>query len=634
MGEPIAITGWALASPFGQDEQAFWQGVLGGPTPAVDWTPEPDFPGLGMMDIGCRAARLPDAPPIGRGGAGGRMLAVTTDVAKRALAMAGISELPAGSGMALGSCFAEADHYARPKFPPAPPLLPTLARELGLTGPLVNMPVNCTAGNLALIFAVARLRAGEAPLMLAGGLDVMGPINVGSFVLLDNITKDLPRPFDVDRDGFLMSEGGALFVLETVASAEAAGRPIYALLTGVGRGHDASHPVRPSPEGRGLVRAMRSALADAGLDAGAIGYVNAHSPGTAINDPSEAAALGTIFGAQGVPVSSTKGAHGHALGGANALEAMVCLLALRERLLPPTLNLVTPAEGLALDLIQGAPRATDAGRMLSLAASMGGATSALILERGASTRGVAAAPVARPSVGVKLVVAGVRSDEPEVPGLRYASVNGRQLISMIRSWEPMNDREPVTACYQALGLEKRQAFADVMAIIERYDGFDGFKPASVIFEHSPIGPFVQLAVEAGALGPFASLEGDALAGGIALVSALEDLTAGLADRALVGGFRFTVPRAWLALLAVEPGRTTRWKAIYTHGRPAPDASDLAIVEAALGAPATRVPVDPVADPLGLAAHAALMEACEAGGAHFVFSHAADGRGLLVAVRHG
>jgi hypothetical protein len=350
-------------------------------------------------------------------------------------------------------------------------------------------------------------------------------------------------------------------------------------------------------------------------------------------------ALGAIFGPHGVPVSSTKGAHGHALGGANALEAIVCLLALRERTLPPTLNLAQPAEGLGLDLIQGAPRASEASRVLSLAASMGGATSALIIERGAPTRGVPAAPGAKTRAGVsgrgvKLVAAGVRADEPEVPGLRYASVNGRQLITMMRGFEALADREPVTACYQALGLEKRQAFADVMALIERYDGFDGFKPASVIFEHSPIGPFVQLAVEAGALGPFASLEGDALAGGIALVSALEDLTAGLADRALVGGFRFTAPRAWLTLLAAEPTRTTRWKAIYTHGRPAPSEADLALVEAALGAPATRVPSDTVADPLGLVAHAALMQACEGGGAHYVFSYAADGRGLLVAVRHG
>lgn len=237
-------------------------------------------------------------------------------------------------------------------------------------------------------------------------------------------------------------------------------------------------------------------------------------------------------------------------------------------------------------------------------------------------------------MGVRFVVAEVRSDAPKVEGLRYASVNGHQLVATVRGWPAMADRTPVTGVYQALGLEKRQVYTHDMAVIDEYSGWDGFKPASIVFEHVPIGPFAQLAIEAGAQGPFTSLEGDALAGGMALVAALEDLTAGHAERALVGGYRYTAPRAWLALLAADPGRTTRWKAIYTFGRPAPSDDDLAAVAAALGAPAERIPGDPVADPLGLAAHAALMEACEGGSAHYVFSHAADGRGLLVAVRHG
>lgn len=381
MSEPVAITGFALASPFGPEPQAFWRGVCHGPTPAIDWTPAPDFPGLASMGLECRAAVLPDAPPIGRGGAGGRMIAVSEDLARRALAMAGLGEPPPGLGLALGSAWAEADHFARPKFLPAPPILPTLARALGLSGPLVNTPVNCAAGNVALAWAVGRIRAGEAPMMLAGGVDLIGPLAVGAYVFLDNLTSDLPRPFDAGRDGFLLAEGGALFVLEPLASARKAGRTVLATIVGVGAGHDASHPTRPSPDGRGQARAMRMALADAGLAPAEIGYLNAHSPGTPINDPGEAAAIAAVFGPRGVPVSSTKGALGHAQGGANALEAVACLLALRDRLIPPTLNHRTLPADFEIDHVANMPRALSGDHALSVAASMGGATSAAIFAR-------------------------------------------------------------------------------------------------------------------------------------------------------------------------------------------------------------------------------------------------------------
>ena len=236
-------------------------------------------------------------------------------------------------------------------------------------------------------------------------------------------------------------------------------------------------------------------------------------------------------------------------------------------------------------------------------------------------------------MGIRLLAAGVRSDDPGPGTLRYASVNGRQLWAMATGWPALADRTPVTGVYQAMGLEKRQVFAADVALVEAHGGFDALKPASMIFEHMPLGPFAQLAVAAEAVGPFYTLEGDAIAGGMALLTALEDLATGQAQRALVGGYRLTAPRAWLALLAADPGRATRWKAVFTHGRKAPDAGDLAALQAALGQAPALVPGDPVADPLGLAAHFAMLEAAEAGGAHAVWSCAADGRGLLLGVRH-
>lgn len=236
-------------------------------------------------------------------------------------------------------------------------------------------------------------------------------------------------------------------------------------------------------------------------------------------------------------------------------------------------------------------------------------------------------------MGVRLLQAGVRSDDPGPGTLRYASVNGRQLWALASGWPALADRAPLTGVYQALGLEKRQVFQADVALIERHDGFDGFKPAAMIFEHLPVGPFAQLAIAAEAEGPFYALEGDAIAGGMAVLTALADLAGGACARALVGGYRLTAPRAWLMLLARDDGRRTRHKAIFTHGRRQPAVADLDALAAALGAEPTLVPGDPVADPLGLAAHQAMLEACEAGGAHAVWSSAADGRGLLLGVRH-
>jgi len=374
VSEPVAITGWAFASPFGTDEASFWEGLCHGAPPLSTWRSEPMFPGLE-----CGAAQLPGPA----GSPADRVRALATDLARRALAHAGHAAPPAGLGMGLGSYWGEIDYLALPPRPAPPPLLPLLARDLGLSGPTANLPVACASGNYALAWAAARIRRQDAPVMLAGGLDVIGPAAVGGYIFLDNLCAALPLPFSPDRDGFLLSEGGALFVLEPRDAARAAGRPIRAVLRGYGNAHDASHPTRPDPAGGGLVRAMRQALARAGLGPADIGYVNAHAPGTIQNDPGEAAALREVFGPAGVPVSSTKAVLGHAQGGANALEALACILALQRGLAPPTRSVAAADPALELDVILGAPREFSPPRALSLASSLGGATSAVILERGA-----------------------------------------------------------------------------------------------------------------------------------------------------------------------------------------------------------------------------------------------------------
>lgn len=375
----VAITGWALASPFGRDADAFWRGLCNGPAPMEPWHAGEAFPSfacqLAALPADCRPAPSDDLPHP--------TLALAAELGREALASAGFDQAPAGLGLALGSLWGGGDYLTLPRQPLPQRLLPKLARRLSVTGPMAQLPVACAAANVSLTWACDQIRSGGAPFMLAGGMDLVGNAGVGAYLFFGTLTEGLPRPFGVDRDGFLLGEGGAMFLLEPLEQARAAGRRVIAEICGVGGGHDASHPTRPAVDGRGLAHAMRRALADAGLTPADIGYVNAHSPGTQANDPGETAAIHTIFGPQGVPVSSSKAALGHAQGGANALEAVACILALRHQLLPPTLNVQALDPELApIDLVVGEPRPHVLSHALSLASSMGGATSAVIFGRG------------------------------------------------------------------------------------------------------------------------------------------------------------------------------------------------------------------------------------------------------------
>jgi 3-oxoacyl-(acyl-carrier-protein) synthase len=363
-----AVTGLAVRTPFGDDPDAFWEGLCRGRVPTRRWCSEPGWPGLS-----CPAATLPPSPsPV----EGDPATALAIDLARRALLDAGFDSAPAGCGMALGSQWSNLDTLSRPPRAWPTPLLSACCRALGIDGPAAMTPVGCAAGNMAIAWALDRLESGDAPAMIAGGFDLIGPCAVGGFRLFDNISDTGARPFSADRDGFLMSEGGALLVLESEAAARARGARILAFVSSVGTAHDAAHPTRPS--GRGVASALRTALREAGLEPKDLGYVNAHSPGTLANDPAEAAALNDVFGARGVPVGSTKAA-GHAQGGASALEAVACIWALRRQLIPPTLGTVEADASLGLDVVIGKPRPAALRHVASVAIAIGGAASALIL---------------------------------------------------------------------------------------------------------------------------------------------------------------------------------------------------------------------------------------------------------------
>jgi 3-oxoacyl-[acyl-carrier-protein] synthase II len=187
------------------------------------------------------------------------------------------------------------------------------------------------------------------------------------------------RPFDADRDGFVMGEGASALVLERWDHAVARGARIYGEIVGYGRNADAYHITAPSPGGEGAAACMQLALDDAGLSPAAIGHVNAHGTSTPMNDAAEAEAIGKVFGGTPPPVTSTKGVTGHLIGAAGATEAIACLLTFANGVIPPTANLERLGDEIALDVIAGGPRALEPAPALSNSFGFGGHNATLVL---------------------------------------------------------------------------------------------------------------------------------------------------------------------------------------------------------------------------------------------------------------
>lgn len=265
-----------------------------------------------------------------------------------------------------------------------------LAIEFGLTGPNLTNGMSCASGAIALGEAFHTIRRGAADVMLAGGAEApLAPLTFGAFAIIRAMStrNDDPatasRPFDRDRDGFVMGEGAAVLVLEERTRAMARGAPVYLELVGYGLTNDAWHMTAPRPDARQAARAVSLALADAGLRPAEIGWVNAHGSSTPLNDPTETQALRMALGDQAgrAPVSGTKGYYGHALGASGAMEGAICALASRNRWLPPTLNLRAPDPACDLDYLPGHGREADPEFMLSTSFGFGGINAALVFQR-------------------------------------------------------------------------------------------------------------------------------------------------------------------------------------------------------------------------------------------------------------
>ena len=277
--------------------------------------------------------------------------------------------------------------------------LPNLAAgwvsiELGTRGPLVSECTACAASNMALGDGLDAIRLNRADVMFCGGTEApITPVGLAGFGAMRalSVRNDDPaaasRPFDAGRDGFVIAEGAAVVVLEELSHAQARGANIYAEVAGYGISSDANHVSDPDPSGENPARALRMAFADAGITAEDVGYVNAHGTSTPAGDAGESRVLKLALGeekAHRTPISSTKGATGHTLGAAGAVEAVFTILALRHGVLPPTLNQTDPDPDCDLDYVANTARTQQVEVALSNSFGFGGHNTAVVFRRWAA----------------------------------------------------------------------------------------------------------------------------------------------------------------------------------------------------------------------------------------------------------
>ncbi|WP_448543040.1 beta-ketoacyl-ACP synthase II [Roseiflexus sp.] len=410
MSRRVVVTGMGAVSPLGLDVPALWQGIREARS------------GIGPITL-CDASNLDsriagevrgfdpynymDRKEVRRND---RFIHLAIAAATEALRTAELSITPEnadaigviiGSGIGGITTLAEGVVTLQERGPSriSPFLVPAMITNMaagqvsmmfGLKGPNYCPTSACASGAHAIGEAAEIIRRGWAVAMVAGGSEApITPIGIASFASAKAIStrNDDPagasRPFDADRDGFVLAEGGAVLVLEDLEFARARGARILAELVGYGLSADAYHITQPAPGGEGALRSMRAALQHAGLSPDDIDYINAHGTSTPAGDIAETEAIKRLLGerAYRVPVSSSKSQFGHLLGAAGAIEAIVSILAIQEGLLPPTINYTTPDPQCDLDYVPNTPRTARVDVVLSNSFGFGGHNVSLIFRR-------------------------------------------------------------------------------------------------------------------------------------------------------------------------------------------------------------------------------------------------------------
>jgi 3-oxoacyl-[acyl-carrier-protein] synthase II len=404
----VAVTGLGAITPVGNDARSTWNAAVAGES-GIDWIRAFDPEGLPVRI----AAEVKDFDPTGLAGPKDlrrldRNVVLALGAAKEAMADAGLNGFnPMRVGIVFGSAIGgligivEQAETLRDRGPDriSPYFIPSvlvdtasgqLAISLGISGPNYAPVSACATGSTAVGEGAEIIRRGDADAILAGGTEAcIHPLILAGFTAMRGLAAEeehpprASRPFDATRAGFVMGEGACVLVLEELETAQARGATIYAEVLGYGASNDAYHLAAPEPEAIGVGEMMRAALDRAGIEPERVGYINAHGTSTPLGDAAETKAIKDVFGdhAYKLAVSSTKSVMGHCFGAAGAIEAMMCVLAVHEGVLPPTINYENPDPVCDLDYVPNESRKVDVDVALSNAMGLGGHNACVLIGR-------------------------------------------------------------------------------------------------------------------------------------------------------------------------------------------------------------------------------------------------------------
>jgi len=404
----VIVTGLGAVTPLGNDARSTWQAALGGRS-GIDWIRSFDaseFPVRVAAEV--KEFDPTGVVPVKEARRLERNVLLAVGAAQEAVADAGLDGFdPTRVGILLGSAIGgvpglleQADVMReRGADRVSPFFLPNVlvdsasgqvAITLGIRGPNYAVVSACATGSHAVGEAAELIKRGDVDVVLAGGTEAcMHPLILAGFCAMRGLAveDDHPprasRPFDATRAGFVMGEGACVLVLEELEAARARGATLYAEVLGYGASNDAHHMAQPDPESVGVSEMMRAALRRAEVEPERVGYINAHGTSTPLGDAAETRAIKDVFGAHAyeLAVSSTKSMMGHCFGAAGAIEAMMCVLALKEGIIPPTINYEQPDPECDLDYVPNEARRAQVDVALSNAMGLGGHNGCVLLGR-------------------------------------------------------------------------------------------------------------------------------------------------------------------------------------------------------------------------------------------------------------